>query len=440
MKCPRCGADVTNKERYCGKCGCPNPFFTGGKYNFGEKNGKLSPIVILSIVLCGVMALSFLIYSYILINRISLDDVEDFIQEYRADNLENIFRDQYTTIYGDDSDKITVMVYMSGEESAVSADIEQMLAAETNENVNIVIQTQAQRFSVEEDYITKLEDIALCDMAKPSALTDFINWATESYEANRYMLIMWEPEGSVSDGCYHDCNYADSEMSIDGLSRALADCDVKFDLIGFDRCFIGSLEYGYALSDYADYLYASEESNLRGWDYTAFVDAICEDTGIQTKSIAHRMLRTLQEDYEDESCELESYGGCLFDLRYAKELYMYFEEFVSYISTLEYNEVFDIRTNCQEPETDNYDMVDAVEFISQFDSEAAQNLSNDIKWAMAEASSSNENSHGLLLYFPLKYPSYIDSTQTMLCDIGWDVFDGYFDSYALYLENKSEKN
>jgi len=58
-------------------------------------------------------------------------------------------------------------------------------------------------------------------------------------------------------------------MSLVGLDSALKSAGIKFDFIGFDACLMATVETALTMSQYGDYLIASEETEPGvGWYYT----------------------------------------------------------------------------------------------------------------------------------------------------------------------------
>ena len=59
-----------------------------------------------------------------------------------------------------------------------------------------------------------------------------------------------------------------------------------YDIVGFDACLMGSLETAEALSDYAEWMVASEEIEAgAGWDYGPIVAAMGSD-GANARSVS----------------------------------------------------------------------------------------------------------------------------------------------------------
>ncbi|MCD6572851.1 MAG: lamin tail domain-containing protein, partial [Thermoplasmata archaeon] len=90
-------------------------------------------------------------------------------------------------------------------------------------------------------------------------LTDFINWAKRNVPAEHYVLIL-AGHGKGWKGVLRDYTSNKDWLYMHELKDALSDANVmKFDIIGFDACLMGTVEVGYQIRQYANYMVASEE-------------------------------------------------------------------------------------------------------------------------------------------------------------------------------------
>ena len=127
------------------------------------------------------------------------------------------------------SQSMTIMIYMCGSDlesqnGAASADITEMLGADIDENINVIIQTGGasqwtdygirddvnQIYRINNGELELLQDLPLTDMADGKTLTDFVNYCKSNYTADRYGLIMWDHGGGSIDGFGWDENVQDS--------------------------------------------------------------------------------------------------------------------------------------------------------------------------------------------------------------------------------------
>lgn len=294
-------------------------------------------------------------YSYI-----SLEDYygnSDYYSDYASDNdqsdpgndiivvsdipetniLDSTIRQPLTTIYGDGSDEVTVMIYMcasnlESESGLGYMDIKEMMSATINSNVNIVIETGGctkwttsqisgstnQRHVIQNGRLTTVESrLGQKDMTDGDTLTDFIEYCAEEYPANRNILILWDHgAGSVDGWGYDEYNYYDT-LTIDELGEALYNAGVTFDFIGFDACLMSTMEVACVLYDFADYMIASEDyESGYGWEYKYWLTELAENPAISTPELA----KIICDDFVTESSGEDAILAAV-DLSYMKLVY-----------------------------------------------------------------------------------------------------------------------
>ena len=112
-------------------------------------------------------------------------------------------------------------------------------------------------------------------MTDPNTLASFIQFCAKEAPADRYILIFWDHGGGSVTGYGYDERYPNDTMDIGEIGKALKNGGVKFDLVGFDACLMGTLETAIAVEPYADYMLASEESEPgTGWYYTRWLQML----------------------------------------------------------------------------------------------------------------------------------------------------------------------
>lgn len=198
-----------------------------------------------------------------------------------------------TSMGGDDW---TILVYMCGTDlesriGAATTDIIESINGRYSDHVNIIFQTggtaqwqnnivssdRIQRYIRTEDNIRLVDEQPLSNMGDPATLSSFIEWGAANYPAENMGLIMWNHGGgSISGICFDERHNMDS-LSLKELDKALSDSydsmTEKFEFIGFDACLMATLETANVLVPYANYMFASEETEPGGgWNYTAIMD------------------------------------------------------------------------------------------------------------------------------------------------------------------------
>jgi hypothetical protein len=193
----------------------------------------------------------------------------------------------------------TVMIYMVGSDlesksSEATKNLQQLLAAPSSKNVNVVITTGGankadpndlvtdwrvvRRYLVRDGKLQLLADLGKQSMVESATLSDFIVWSKKNYPAKNYRLILWD-HGAGPVGFASDEIFPGSLLTLPKLQQALNDAHaqtgIHFDLVGFDACLMATAEVANMLVPYADYLAGSEELEPgSGWDYKAVFSAL----------------------------------------------------------------------------------------------------------------------------------------------------------------------
>lgn len=116
---------------------------------------------------------------------------------------------------------------------------------------------------------TLLEDLGELNMAAPETLEAFVQWGTQTYPADYYLLALWDHgrgwrtrtlammERQIK--AIHADDTSSDEMSLEELTQAFASLG-PLDIVLFDACLMGMLEVAYSIKDAADLMIASEEN------------------------------------------------------------------------------------------------------------------------------------------------------------------------------------
>ncbi len=262
---------------------------------------------------------------------------------------EKLYRDPLVTLKGNGRDQVTVMVYMNGSNletdyGSATADISEMVEADLNDKVNVIIQTMGtmkwqdfdiasdhtQRYLIENHNLVLVDDsLEQEDCTDPKTLSDFIIWSEENYPADRYILILWNHGGGSVEGFGYNQwgRYSDS-LTLDEMQTALEDSGVVFDFIGMDSCIMSSIEICYALYDYCDYMILSEdfESSL-GWYYKGWMTELAKNTSIDTVSLAKIIVDDMVEANEKNRRDGMASTLALIDQKYIPALFEEWKKF-----------------------------------------------------------------------------------------------------------------
>lgn len=182
---------------------------------------------------------------------------------------------------------------------AAGKNLDEILAADIPDNVNVVIQTggaekwrshdipndSLNRWLVKDGGLSLLESLPQAGMGDQQTFSDFLAYGVENYPAEKMCAIVWDHGSGSIGGVANDENYgfdaltlAEMDSALKTVSEQMTD---RFELFGFDACLMANYETASMLSPYARYLLASEEIEPSGgWDYGALLNAIAADKSI----------------------------------------------------------------------------------------------------------------------------------------------------------------
>lgn len=225
----------------------------------------------------------------------------------------------------------TILVYMVGSdlesspeenqeeelEGAATADMQEMSATMKNagldEKVNVVVEVggsrcwkdeslagiQNARLTIDSQGIHVKEKLPNTDMGESRTVTEFINYAYETYPARNYYMVFWNHGNGPTDGYGYDVLHDGDSLTLAELYKAMEDAKLHdFKLIGFDACCMGNLETANVLYQYTDYMVASPAcEDVDGWDYS-WMEVLSEES-VSAKDIGKRIVDTYADYYAD---------------------------------------------------------------------------------------------------------------------------------------------
>lgn len=354
-----------------------------------------------------------------------------------------------TTVLGGGKDTVTIMVYMCGTDleskyGMGTSDLQEMAAASISDKVNLIVLTGGckqwknnivsnkvnQIYKVEKEGLRLLEkDMGNSPMTSPSNLTTFIKYCAAQYPANRNELIFWDHGGgSLSGFGYDEKNSGSGSMDLSGINQALSDAGVTFDFIGFDACLMATLENALMLSNYADYLIASEETEPGvGWYYTNWLSALSANTSMSTLEIG----KNIVDDFVSvcaQKCRGQDTTLSVVDLSELESTVPgSFRDFAAATANMvqgdDYQRVSSARGNTREfAASSKIDQVDLVHLAGNLGSEESQALADTLLSAVKynKTSSTVTNAYGLSIFFPYQKTSKVKAAAATYGEIGVD--------------------
>ena len=357
-------------------------------------------------------------------------------------------REKRTEIQGNGKDVVTIMVYMCGtdlesQSGMGTSDLQEMLAADLGDSVNLIVYTggckkwnnnvvsssKNQIYQVKDGKLRLLKEESAVSMTDPDTLTEFIKWCDKNYPANRNQLIFWDHGGGSISGYGYDEKFSSTgSMDLAEINQALKKGGVTFDFVGFDACLMATLETALMLTNHADYLIASEETEPGvGWYYTDWLTALGEDTSMPTieigKNIVDDFVDTCASQCRGQKTTLSVVDLAELEMTVPEDLKEFSKSASELIQNNEYKTVSDARYNTREfAQSSAIDQVDLVHLAQNMGTEEGEALAESLLGAVKynRTSSNMTNAYGLSIYFPYKKVSSVDEVVDTYEAIGMD--------------------
>lgn len=358
-------------------------------------------------------------------------------------------REKYTKLLGGGKDTATIMVYLCGTDlesrsGMGTADLQEMLNARFGGSVNLLVYTggckgwknnvvsssTSQIWQVKDGQLVKRADnLGSVSMTDPKVLSGYIQWCAKNYPASRYGLILWDHGGGSVSGYGYDEKFASSgSMSLAGLDSALKSAGVKFDFIGFDACLMATAETALTLTQYADYLIASEETEPGvGWYYTDWLTAFGQNTSMPTielgKRIVDSFVDTCAEKCRGQLTTLSVIDLAELEVTLPPLLADFSRSTSKLIRDKQYQTVSNARSGTREfAQSSQIDQVDLAHLAKNLDTAEGDALAEALLGAVKynRTSSNMTNAYGLSIYFPYRKVSNVDRAASTFDQIGMD--------------------
>lgn len=377
----------------------------------------------------------------------------------------------------------TVMVFLDGDndlEAAALDDLNEMEAAGSTANVNIVVQidripgydssngnwTSTRRYYVTQDpggynstvVSTMIADLGELNMGNPTTLSNFVNWAQTNYPANNYLLVLWDhgsgwksqsatitkkgtvtaiqKEEPVKGVCYDDTN--NDHLSTPDLNTALntiTGAGVNpVDVVGFDACLMAMIEIDYEISPYILHRVGSEEVEPGdGWDYETTMTWLITNPASTPAQVASRIVTDYMNFYGTGSVETQSAVDASQIADVAAAVNSLAVDLTNDMASLK-PDIQIVRNQVEDSpwEPDYIDLYHFAELIQteisdptiQTDAVAVMNAVTAAVYAEGHGAS-HPNFHGMTIYFPSGGGDYLSRYETdtqFAAGTGWDEF------------------
>ncbi len=369
-------------------------------------------------------------------------------------------RSKFTKIKGNGQDTVTIMVYMCGTDlesksGMATSDLSEMTKAQISDQVNLIVYTGGasawknnvvsnqnnQVYKVTSGGLTRLASESDKTMTDPNTLAGFIQWTAVNFPADRYELIFWDHgSGSLSGYGYDEKHPRAGSMSLAGINNALTSGGIKFDFIGFDACLMATAENALMLSQHADYMIASEETEPGyGWYYTNWLTELSRNTSRPTLEVGKRII----DDFVDVSAQKARGQSTTLSIVDLAELQNTLPEKLTAFSGStsdmlggsDYKTVAKARQGSREFATSSrIDQVDLTHFALNLGTSEGKALAQTVTEAVKynRTSPNMTNSYGLSIYFPSSRPGSVNSMIKTYQQIGMD------DSYSKVIQQYAQ--
>jgi hypothetical protein len=347
--------------------------------------------------------------------------------------------------------KRTIMIYMIGSDLeskylAATKDIDEMTNSNINfEDINILIYTGGAKkwhkgevpsdkhalFKLDKDGLVKIEEYdSSSNMLDPGNLTYLLNYGYNNYDTEYYDLIFWDHgAGPIYGYGYDEYNKLDS-MSLEEIKKALSESPFnggnKLELIGFDACLMSSIEVASVVSDYANYMVASQEFEPgNGWDYS-FLKEVNDDT--TSVELGQKIIDYFDKYYTESKTKGISLS--LLNLKKVESINNYINElfevvdddlvlsFSSISRTRSYSKSFG-RVSDDEYYYDLVDLHDLISKLPEKYKEKVSSLETALDDLIIYQKTDLENTNGISIYFPYDNRKELTSNMKLYKEFGF---------------------
>lgn len=264
--------------------------------------------------------------------------------------------------------------------------------------------TAPQRFFIKNGKLKHLETLDESSMVEQSAVADFLCWAKKQNPGKRCGVIFWDHGGgtAMGFGCDEFHPY-DSLMAAD-FAAAFETAELYPEFIGFDACLMATAEIAKELSNYTDYLIASEDTEPAvGWYYTDWISALDKEPSMPMEELGTKIM----EDYAVHAPLEEAVTLSMIRTKEAAKAYDALADFFSDEADNlvdHYPALSSARFRAAEVGENGFDQIDLLSFLNSAGAE--EELQQMVRDSVACSYSNRQDTCGLAFYFPVRFPEY----------------------------------
>ena len=196
----------------------------------------------------------------------------------------------------------TFMVYLDADNNLDPfgpANIQQMSSGLTPEaNLNVIVlmdrlNQPAYLYKVTHNKAEVILSLGEVDMGSPQTLAWFVKYTLKNYEAQHYILDLWDHGGGYRGICWDDSS--GNHLSPHDVETALAESEKKYrtkiDIVGFDACLMGMIEVCYELKDVSNIVIGSEMLIPGyGWPYESLMQYLSTNSNVDPYTLSKEIV------------------------------------------------------------------------------------------------------------------------------------------------------
>lgn len=264
-------------------------------------------------------------------------------------------------------------------------------------------------FEINKNGLNKVKRQQKLDMAESDTVTDFLDYAYENSQTDEYYFMFWN-HGMALAGLEYD-ELSENILSLSDLDKSFENSKInkdnkKIDMVILNNCLMGSLETSSVLSNYANYLVASEDVMYGSGEVTPlkFLD------GMTSKNTPEEIGRSFIDCYSNSMSENLSNVYTTFSMIDLNKINTVMDNLDEYFGNIKLNnetmsDIIKIRTNKvyeYQKAIDIYDMVDLYQLVTKLEpvNSDNNNLLDSIKNAVIYNTATDSYSNGISIYFP----------------------------------------
>ena len=219
---------------------------------------------------------------------------EEVVTEEELLELEDLFAQQELEDAKPEAHKKwTVLHYGAGDNDVgvfIKQGVQRMERAGSSDTAHVVSMLDLPKQNCVTYYVTKnhhyginspvvKENGSNVNMADPDTLAQFIAWGIKKYPSDHVAVILNSHGGGSKGAIVEEYGHGFGDMMTpqklkEAFSKAEEMTGKKVDVLGFDACLMANMESIYELKDSANYIVASEETEIAGRTYGLHIPVV----------------------------------------------------------------------------------------------------------------------------------------------------------------------